>query len=197
MKNNIKQSIKTKLYKKTAEKIEEMRQEIAASIFENYPGAHEDYETLGRSGGKDIELEADDEEEKEAALCFDRIKKENPNLSDAEITKKCKKMNEGFEKDPVAAHRARMDAAHAAADARVKGKKTKPKTKPKKSAPELAVISDKGKKSAFDIVARALLGLGEEKIPEPVIARRIAGGMNPKEAKTKKQGFKGKHPGKG
>jgi hypothetical protein len=37
----------------------------------------------------------------------------------------------------------------------------------------------------------------EENIPEPVVARRIAGGMDSKTAKTKKLGFKGKHPGKG
>ena len=196
MNKKISNSVKKKLYKKTAEKIEEMRQAISASIFENYPGAHEDYERLERSGGRDIELDADDEAKKEEALCFKKMKEKNPNLSDAEIKEKCKKVNEGFEKDPVAAHRARMDAAHAAADKRNKDKKSKPKPQPK-AAPELAVINDKGKKSAFDIMARALLGLGEEKIPAPVVARRIAGGMDPKTAKTKKLGFKGKHPGKG
>lgn len=39
--------------------------------------------------------------------------------------------------------------------------------------------------------------LDEENIPNVVIKRRIAGGMDPKTAATKKLGFKGKHPGKG
>jgi hypothetical protein len=37
----------------------------------------------------------------------------------------------------------------------------------------------------------------ESSIPAPVVARRIAGGMNAKTAASKKLGFKGKHPGKG
>lgn len=37
----------------------------------------------------------------------------------------------------------------------------------------------------------------ESEIPEPVVARRIAGGMSPKEAKSKKLGHRGKKVGHG
>lgn len=37
----------------------------------------------------------------------------------------------------------------------------------------------------------------ESSIPAPVVARRIAGGMDAKTAASKKLGFKGKNPGKG
>jgi hypothetical protein len=37
----------------------------------------------------------------------------------------------------------------------------------------------------------------EEKVPGPVVARRLAGGMPPHEAKTKKVGIRGKQKGHG
>ena len=81
------------------------------------------------------------------------------------------------------------------------GKKpTKPAGKKPNVSSEMAPIKPKARQTAFDLMSRVMLGLGslgEEKIPEVIVKRRIAGGMNPKEAATKKLGFKGKHPGKG
>jgi murein L,D-transpeptidase YafK len=182
MKNNIKKSMKTKLYKKTAEKIEEMRQEIAASIFEFYKGSHDTGEAEGEVSDEPSDKEKDEVHRED---CLNRLKKKYPNKDTSFYNQKiedgeCKKLDEA--KKPT-----------------TKKPVKKPVKKPtQKSAPEMAPVRPQARQSALDIMARAMLGLGslgEQKIPSAVLARRKAGGM--KNAESKPLGFKGKHPGKG
>jgi hypothetical protein len=181
MNKNTIQSIEKILYNKIVNKINEKRNQVAASLFEyRFPEEGTEpsqYPDLDKNefGVTDVDLEKE---------CKESIAKSNPNASKEEVKRlmeKCMGHNIQEAKKPT----------------KKPTKKLKPKTKP---APEMAPISKEGRQSALDIMAKILLGkgsLGEEKLPEPVIARRIAGGMSPKEAKTKKLGFKGKKPGKG
>lgn len=132
MNKNIINSIQKNLYSKVAFKLDEMRREISASLFENteYRG--------DPSVQRLAQIRPEEERDYGQELiddCNEYVKKHHPEASGDEYTKLMKKCMGHIEES--------------------------------------------------------------KDIPEPVIARRIAGGMDPKKAKTKKLGFKGKHPGKG
>ena len=97
-------SVKKKLYKKTAEKIEEMRQAISASLFEyRFPEEQE-----GEEEREKMEMEGDDEEERQKELdasnekdCLKLLKKKYPNKSSDDYKKmiedgKCKDLEEAY-----------------------------------------------------------------------------------------------------
>jgi len=152
MKNNIKKLIQKKLYKKTAEKIEEMREIISASLFEyRFPEEQEGEEERER-----MEIDADEDEKRQKDLdatnkenCLKSLKKKYPNKSDDEYEKmidagKCKDLEE-----------ANMQEAKKPAPK----KPTVKKPKPAPAAP-MAPISQQGRQSALDIMSRIMLGMG-------------------------------------
>ena len=175
MNKNITQSIEKNLYTKVAQKIEEMRKEISASLFEFYTGSHDTGDAPG-------EVEPDHEQEMKED-CEKHIKENHPNASAEEKEKLMRNCMRGD-----------MQEAKKPANKPIK----KPKPQKPTPAPEMAPISQQGREGALDLMARVLLGmgrLGEEKIPSAVLARRKAGGM--KNAESKPLGFRGKKPGKG
>jgi hypothetical protein len=87
MKNNIKKSMKTKLYKKTAEKIKEMRQEIAASIFEVYTGSHDNFNAEQDDIEAGVTKTHKDYMKNLVSDCNKKIKEKHPDASADEFKK--------------------------------------------------------------------------------------------------------------
>lgn len=175
MNKNITQSIQKNLYTKVAQKIDEMRKEISASLFEFYTGSHDTGDAPG-------EVEQDYEQEMKED-CEKHIKENHPNATTEEKQKLMDKC-----------------MGHSIQEAKKPANKPVKKPKPQKPAPapEMAPIRPEARQDALDLMARIMLGMGtvrEEKLPSAVLARRKAGGM--KNAETKPLGFRGKHPGKG
>jgi len=104
MNKNIIQSIEKNLYSKVVNKMEEMRKEISASLFEyRFPEEQE-----GEEEREKMEMEGDDEEEKQKELdasnekeCLKLLKKKYPNKSSDDYKKmiedgKCKDLEEAY-----------------------------------------------------------------------------------------------------